>query len=141
MKQLITSEKDMQDYARNFARQLKGGEIIELIGDVGAGKTTFVKGLAKGLGVKETVQSPSFTIFAKYNASGGRSLHHYDFYRLDEPGLVAHDLAESLEDKAAITVVEWAQTISHILPGDHITIHISTTNETVRELNIKGITT
>ncbi len=137
MKQTILAEKDMRDFARQFAGKLKGGEVIELLGDVGAGKTTFVKGLAKGLGIDETVQSPSFTLFARYQAPGGHSLHHYDFYRLDEPGIVAYDLAESLADKNAVTVVEWAQTVNHILPLQRIVIRINTTGETIREIDVR----
>lgn len=129
----------MQEFAKNFGARLKGGEVIELIGDVGTGKTTFVKGLAAGLGVKETVQSPSFTIFARYDAANGRSLHHYDFYRLEEPGLIAHDLAESLENKTAVTVIEWSQTIARILPPGHIVIHIVTVSDTVREITVEGL--
>lgn len=129
----------MRDFARELAGKLKGGEVIELLGDVGAGKTTFVKGLAKGLGIDETVQSPSFTLFARYQAPSGHSLHHYDFYRLDEPGIVAYDLAESLADKNAVTVVEWAQTVNHILPPERMVIRINTTSETTRELDIQGM--
>lgn len=139
MKQLVDSEKNMRDFAQKFADQLNGGEVIELIGDVGAGKTTFVKGLAKGLGVKEEIQSPSFTLFARYDTPDGHSLHHYDFYRLNEPGILAYDLAESLADKKAITVIEWAQTVNHILPHRRIVIRITTTAETSRELDIKEL--
>ncbi len=112
----------MRDLAQKLAGKLKGGEVLELIGDVGAGKTTFVKGLAKGLGVKEVVQSPSFTLFARYQAASGLSLHHYDFYRLDDPGLVAYDLSESLADPKAITVVEWADTVRAVLPEQRLIV-------------------
>lgn len=139
MKRLVTSEQNMRDYAKQLALHFRGGEIIELVGDVGAGKTTFVKGLAEGLGVKETVQSPSFTLFARYKATRGRSLHHYDFYRLDDPGLVAYDLAESLEEPAAITVVEWADTVAHVLPASRIVIRFAPTSETGRKLDIRGL--
>ncbi len=129
----------MRQFAHNFASSLKGGEVVELIGDVGAGKTTFVKGFAKGLGITETVQSPSFTLFARYDAPDGRSLHHYDFYRLDEPGVVAYDLDESLKDSNAITVVEWADTVAHVLPDTRMTIRIIPLSETSREVSIEGL--
>lgn len=115
-----------------------GGEVIELVGDVGAGKTTFVKGMARGLGVNEVVQSPSFTLFSRYDGSHGRSLHHYDFYRLDDPGVVAYDLAESIAEPKAVIVVEWGQTVNHVLPASRITVHITTLSETSRQLEIKG---
>lgn len=136
----MTSEKDMQAFAEKWAAGFKGGEVVELVGDVGAGKTTFVKGLARGLGVNEVVQSPSFTLFSRYNGSRGRSLHHYDFYRLDDPGVVAYDLAESITENKAVTVVEWGQTVSHVLPASRTTVHITTLGETDRQLEIKGNT-
>lgn len=140
MKQRINSEQAMQEYGCKLAMRLKGGEVIELIGDVGAGKTTFVKGLAKGLSISEVVQSPSFTLFVRYETPDGRSLHHYDFYRLDEPGVVAYDLSESLSDNSAITVVEWADTVAHVLPDRHVTVRITTLSETSRELSIESVT-
>jgi tRNA threonylcarbamoyladenosine biosynthesis protein TsaE len=139
MKHIVTSENDMQAFGRVFAGKLKGHETIELVGDVGAGKTTFVKGLAQGLGVREPVQSPSFVIFARYAAPKGRGLHHYDFYRLDDAGVVAYDLAESLQDGKAITVIEWANTISHVLPAARITIRIKPLSSTSRELDVQGL--
>ena len=77
----------MIEYGERFAESLHAPVVIELLGDVGAGKTTFTRGLAKGLGVKSTVTSPSFTISKLYQ---GKKciLAHYDFYRLDEPGLM-----------------------------------------------------
>lgn len=138
MKQIASSEKNMRTIGRNFGRSLKGGEVVELIGDVGAGKTTFVKGLAGGLGVKEAVQSPSFTLFARYNGSSGRSLHHFDFYRLEDPGLVAYDLAESLSEPGAVTVVEWGGTVAHVLPGSRTVIRFTPEDETSRKLTIKS---
>jgi tRNA threonylcarbamoyladenosine biosynthesis protein TsaE len=133
----ITSEQAMKQWAARFAADFKGGEIIELIGDVGAGKTTFVKGVAAALGITETVQSPSFTLFARYEAPDGRSLHHYDFYRLDDPGVIAYNLAESVADPTAVTVVEWGSTVTHVLPEARIIIHISPGSETSRELKVE----
>lgn len=139
MKIIIQSEKAMLDLGEKVASRLKGGELLELIGDVGAGKTTFTKGLAKGLGVKEVVQSPSFTIYARYEADKGKELHHYDFYRLADPGIVAYDLEESLKNPAAITVVEWADHVQSVLPPKHITIHIFSRSETERDVHVEGI--
>jgi tRNA threonylcarbamoyladenosine biosynthesis protein TsaE len=101
-----------------LGKNLSGGEVIELVGDMGSGKTTFVKGVARGLGVDDDVQSPSFTISRTYTARDDLELHHYDFYRLPDPGIMQHDLAESAGDSRAITIVEWAQTVADILPTD-----------------------
>lgn len=139
MKQILFSENEMQSFAHTCGKKLKGSETIELVGDVGAGKTTFVKGLARGLGISEPVQSPSFVIFARYSTPDERSLHHYDFYRLDDPGIIAFDLNESLNDKNAITIIEWGNTVSHVLPHQRIIIHFTTLSETSRELDIQGL--
>ena len=101
----INSEQEMLEFGKNFAQNMP--HIIELVGDVGAGKTTFVRGLAKGLGIKEPVTSPSFTISKTYACPDGRTLTHYDFYRLDNPGIMKEDLEESIENQNNITIVEW----------------------------------
>ena len=96
--------------------------MIELIGDVGAGKTTFTKGLGEGLKVDEDIQSPSFTISREYEARDGLELHHYDFYRLNDPGVVKYELAESVANSKAITVVEWGETARDVLPDERVTL-------------------
>lgn len=93
---------------------------MELVGDVGAGKTTFIKGVAVGLGVDEDVQSPSFTISRVYQARDSLSLHHYDFYRLEEPGVVSYELEESLNEPGAVTAIEWGESVAKVLPPHHI---------------------
>ncbi len=138
MKQNIGSTKAMQDFGENLAKKLPSGSVIELIGDVGAGKTTLVKGIGKGLGVKETIQSPSYTIFCKYEGSEN-DLHHYDFYRLQDPGLIGFDFEESLNTENTVTVVEWADSIKGVLPEKHITIILTPISEDERQVEIKGI--
>lgn len=133
----INSAQEMQKFAADFAANLKGGEVIELIGDVGAGKTTFTKGLASGLGIKDNVQSPSFTISRVYD-DGRLRLAHYDFYRLNEPGLMVAELTENLEDKESVVVVEWAQSVSDILPKTAIKIKIEAMGESQRSVNVSG---
>lgn len=108
----------MINFGRQLAKGLKTPIVIELIGDVGAGKTTITRGIAEGLGVKEPVTSPSFTISKRYSFPGG-TLVHYDFYRLPDPGLMQDDLFESINDENTITIVEWADSVSDILPKNH----------------------
>ena len=108
--------------------------VIELIGDVGAGKTTFVRGLAEGLGVKEPVTSPSFTISKSYALPNHQRLVHYDFYRLPDPGLMADDLKESLSDENTITVIEWSDSVSNFLPANRTIIKIEYTETGDRNL-------
>lgn len=98
------------------------GCVIELHSDLGGGKTTFVRGLARGLGSKDTVASPTFIINRIYKCKEKGVLHHFDFYRLSEPGIAADQLAESLKNPNAVTVVEWSGIVQNVLPKDRIRI-------------------
>jgi tRNA threonylcarbamoyladenosine biosynthesis protein TsaE len=123
--QNIANEFDMKSLGQLLGAACRGGECIELIGDVGAGKTTFMKGVAAGLEVDEEVQSPSFTLSREYEARDGLRLSHYDFYRLDDPGVLSYELAESLAEPHTITAIEWADTVEDVLPPHHITVTIA----------------
>ena len=109
--------------------------IIELVGDVGAGKTTLVRGLAKGLGVEEPVTSPSFTISKSY-AGKEKTLVHYDFYRLDDPGIMSEDLEENLKNPNNIIVIEWGESVKNLLPENHTKITIKYNDDDTREVEI-----
>lgn len=130
----INSEQEMLDFGKTFAN--KNARVIELIGDVGSGKTTFVRGLAQGLGIKEPVTSPSFTISKSYALKNGGFLVHYDFYRLNDPGIMIEDFQENLKDPKNIVVIEWGESIKNLLPKNHTTIEIKQTSS-FRILNIK----
>ncbi len=123
-------------FGEALGRRLQGGAVIELVGDIGAGKTTLTKGIAKGLGVDEDVQSPSFTISRVYNARDDLRLAHYDFYRLSDPGILADELSEALGDKETVVIVEWADVVKRVLPAHRVTIHITSPTETSRQLTI-----
>lgn len=140
MKKEVTSESAMRELGQIIGQHLAGGEVIELIGDVGAGKTTLTKGIAAGLGVDEDVQSPSFTISRTYQtARPDVLLAHYDFYRLNDPGIMAGELDEVIHDKGVVTVVEWAEIVNNVLPKDHIRIMIAPSSETARQVIIEGM--
>ena len=115
----------MLDYGAKLAKSLSPPVVIELVGDVGAGKTTLVRGLAEGLNIKEPVTSPSFTLSKQYAAKDGDLLIHYDFYRLSDPGLMSEALAESINTPHAITVVEWADSVADILPKNHLKLNLT----------------
>ena len=138
----ISSEQEMIKCGRVFADTLKPREneaiVIELVGDVGAGKTTFVRGLAERLGIEEAVTSPSFTISKTYARPGG-SLVHYDFYRLNEPGLMSEDLEEKIANPKNIIVLEWSESVQDILPENHIKITINYNDDGTREVNYENI--
>lgn len=128
----INSEQEMFEFGKNFAKNAP--RVIELVGDVGAGKTTFVRGLAEGLGIKEPVTSPSFTISKTYACPDGKTLTHYDFYRLGDPGIMKEDLEESINNQNNITVVEWGESVSDILPKNHTIINIVYNDDNSREV-------
>ena len=120
----IETDDDMKVLGRRLGEQFRGGEVIELIGDVGAGKTTLAKGIAAGLLVDEDVQSPSFTISRTYEARDDLTLQHYDFYRLQQPGVMTYELSESVVDPRAVVLVEWAETVASVLPDERIVVRI-----------------
>jgi tRNA threonylcarbamoyladenosine biosynthesis protein TsaE len=131
----VESLDETLDLARGIGQRLKGGEVIELVSDLGGGKTAFVRGLADGMGSQDTVGSPTFTISRQYRA-GDLTLYHFDFYRLNEPGIVADELAEVIDDPAAVIAVEWADIVEDVLPEKRLTIEIKTTGETQRDFVI-----
>jgi tRNA threonylcarbamoyladenosine biosynthesis protein TsaE len=120
---VVESESRMIVLGEQLAGELSLPAVIELVGDVGTGKTTFVKGLAKGLGVAEEISSPTFTVNKKYRA-GNVTLSHYDFYRLPEAGLMMDELQESMREIKTVTVIEWGDTVADILPEKRIIIKI-----------------
>jgi tRNA threonylcarbamoyladenosine biosynthesis protein TsaE len=113
--------------------KLKGGEVIELVSDLGGGKTSFVRGLAKGMGSPDIVHSPSFTLSNQYDAQK-LSLHHFDLYRLPEPGIIRNELSEILTDPRAVVVIEWADIMNDVLPTDRITIDLQVVSDSERHL-------
>lgn len=136
---IIHSEQEMLEFAKSFAATGPAqARIIELIGDVGAGKTTFVRGLAKGLGIKEPVTSPSFTISKTYALPTGGHFIHYDFYRLSDPGLMRDQLKEALIDDKNIIVVEWGNSVKNILPKNRTIINVIYNEDGSREVKVEN---
>jgi len=117
--------------AKQLAKLLNGGSVITLEGDLGVGKTTFAKGIASGLGVKQTVSSPTFTIIKEYMGEEF-PFYHIDAYRLEHSD---EDIGvdEYFFDQG-ISVVEWAQFIEHYLPKEYLQIVITYINEQTRSL-------
>lgn len=137
MQQTITTNSPAQTEAlgSEIAANLKGGEVIELISDLGGGKTTFTRGMAAGLNTTDPVASPTFTISREY--TGGRlHMYHFDFYRLSEAGVIADELHEVVGDESAVVIVEWAEVVQHVLPENRITIRITATDESSRVIDI-----
>ena len=128
----------MVEFGKEIGSNLEGGSVLELIGDVGAGKTTFTKGLALGLGVLETVQSPTFTISRVYEGDN-LTLSHYDFYRLNDYGIMKMELAENLSDPQNITVIEWAGELADILPEKHLRLIFESISEDKRLVKVREV--
>lgn len=134
----INSTEEMIDFGREIGSSLEGGSVLELVGDVGAGKTTFTKGLALGLGILETVQSPTFTISRVYEGDN-LTLSHYDFYRLNDYGIMKMELAENLSNPQNITVVEWAGELADILPEKHLRLIFENISEDKRLVKVREV--
>jgi len=132
----VASEQEMREFGERLGALFSGGELIELVGDVGAGKTTLVRGIAQGMRIDETVQSPSFTINRVYDAPEDHQLVHYDFYRLNEPGIMQDELRETMSDPKSVVVIEWADSVEEFLPADRLTITIRSTSESSRQLEM-----
>lgn len=124
------SAEKTQELAKKIASFLQAGDVIALEGDLGAGKTTFTKGLAEGLGIKRVVNSPTFTIIKEYH--GRLPLYHMDVYRVADSD---EDLGfDEYFEGNGVSVVEWAHLIHTQLPNDLLTIHLRHGENGTREI-------
>ena len=125
MKKVFKNEKETLVFAEKFAKKLRGGEVVALIGELGAGKTVFTKGLAHGLGIKERVQSPTFLLMKIYKILDTKykiqNLVHVDAYRLSgAQEFVDIGLLDWLGRADTVTVIEWADKVLEILRGEKV---------------------
>lgn len=121
---------------KNFAKTLKGGDVVLLDGTLGAGKTHFVKGVALGLEIDDVITSPTFTL---HNTYKGKSLllNHFDFYRIeDEDEAEQLGLTEIFFDNTGVCFVEWWQNVVNLLPNNTRKVSIRVISDTVREIII-----
>ena len=132
----IHDESETIELAENFESEKFPNMVICLNGDLGSGKTVFVKGFANALGIEETITSPTFNIVKEY-PNGELPLYHMDVYRLDE-GNVEIDFDEYFHKKG-VTIIEWADMIEDRLPKQRLEINIKITGENTRILVIKPI--
>lgn len=138
MEFISRSEKDTIKLAKKFEKMLKGGEVVILNGDLGAGKTTFTKALCKALKVKENVTSPTFTLMNIYT-SGRLPLYHFDMYRIEDESEAQELGLNEFFYSNGVCMIEWAENIKNILPKKLITINIEKLGETSRKFEIKGL--
>lgn len=123
MKELIINNaEEMMELGQKLAQQVCSGDVLLLDGDLGAGKTTFTKGLALGLGIKRNIKSPTFTLIREYR-DGKLPLYHMDMYRLEETG--AGDIGlDDYFNGDGVCVIEWSQFIDDELPSQYLIMHI-----------------
>ena len=120
----LDGEAATKEYGYRLAEEAVPGQVIALIGDLGAGKTTLTKYIAEGLGVTEHVQSPTFTIVREYH-SGRMPLDHFDVYRIDDPDEMFEIGYEEYFYGDGLCVVEWADKIEELLPEGTRIIRLS----------------
>ncbi len=136
----INTIEEMQKLAYDITYLLDASSVIALNGDLGAGKTTFTKGIGKALGIKRVINSPTFTIMKVYEATniinGINTLYHLDVYRLDDSN-GDFELEEYFYQQG-LTVIEWATIIDDILPVDTMYIDIYRTGDTTRKVVLKN---
>lgn len=122
---------------RSMGERLRGGEVIELISDLGGGKTTLVRGVAEGVGAKDPVSSPSFTICNTYQCEDEKQIAHFDFYRLEEAGIVQNELLEYMGEPDTVVIVEWGDIVHGVLPVRRVQIKITTADDETRLINCR----
>lgn len=137
---LSNSLTETQKIAREFAKILKGGEVVALYGELGTGKTVFVQAVAKQLGIKSRIKSPTFVLVRNYPLPNKKNINlfHLDLYRLNSiSDLKSIDINEIIEDRNNITFIEWAEKAKNYLPQKRINIYIVYKGKNQREITIE----
>lgn len=140
MEYISNSYEETQKIATDFAKTLKEGDVLCMYGDLGVGKTAFVQGLAKGLGIDEPITSPTFTIVNEY--SGTLPLYHFDVYRIADSDEMYEIGYEEYVYGDGVSVIEWPQLIDDILPEKRYDIEIAKDydkGENYRTIEIKEV--
>ncbi|OGY08702.1 MAG: tRNA (adenosine(37)-N6)-threonylcarbamoyltransferase complex ATPase subunit type 1 TsaE [Candidatus Blackburnbacteria bacterium RIFCSPHIGHO2_01_FULL_43_15b] len=124
---------------RKLGNTLKSGGVLGLVGDLGSGKTTFVQGLAMGLGIKERLISPTFILLREYQKPSGGNLYHVDLYRLEQvtkDDLATLGILDFAKDKKNVILVEWADKAKSLLPENTIWVNFENLGENERRITI-----
>jgi len=123
------SAEETRDFGTKFSGKLRSGDVIALYGDLGSGKTQMVKGICKGLGVTETVNSPTFIIVNEYSSPNFSSIYHFDLYRMKSMDEILEMGFADYLNSNSIVLIEWPEKVENILPSKSIKIHLSHTDE------------
>jgi tRNA threonylcarbamoyladenosine biosynthesis protein TsaE len=134
----LDSVKNTLEFGERLGHTLKGGDVLALTGDLGAGKTLITRGIALGLGIAtEQVTSPTFTLIQTYE--GRFPVIHVDLYRLEDPSAILQLGLEDYFTPQNIVIIEWADRLLQILPPDYLALHLEHGDtETIRHLTIRG---
>ena len=131
---ISNSENETGKIGEAFAKDLPAGSVVAMYGDLGAGKTAFIRGMARGLGIDARVYSPTFTIVNEY--PGSPELIHFDMYRLHSADELFDIGWEDYLNRGAICAVEWSENVSDAFFGDEICVTIEKTGDTSRKITI-----
>ena len=140
MEFITNSERETEELGVRLAERLEPGNVVAFTGDLGAGKTAFTRGLARGLGITDRVTSPTFTIVNEYE--GGRlPLFHFDMYRLEGAGDLFDIGWEDYLDRGGVCAVEWSERAEEALPPEKIVVTISRCPENPdwRTIAVEGV--
>lgn len=144
MEVITKSAQETAKLGEKLANNLKNGAVVCLYGELGSGKTVFVQGLAKGLGLKERILSPTFVMVRQYQVQSAKCIahkfYHVDLYRIEnEKDIEGLGLEEIWDDPQNLVAIEWAEKIKEILPKKRIDVHFNYLNENDRKINYEVI--
>jgi tRNA threonylcarbamoyladenosine biosynthesis protein TsaE len=132
----VSNQKELEEIAEKLGKLVNSGDVICMVGDLGAGKTTFIQALAIGLGVKDYVTSPTFTLINEYE--GRIPLYHFDVYRINHIDEMENLGYEEYFYGDGVCAIEWADLIKDILPYDYLWIEIKITGAESRQICFIG---
>ncbi|MFO0955331.1 MAG: tRNA (adenosine(37)-N6)-threonylcarbamoyltransferase complex ATPase subunit type 1 TsaE [Candidatus Saccharibacteria bacterium] len=136
----VSSQSSEQSLAlgSRLGHILQLGDVVEFVGDLGGGKTTLIKGIAQGLGIEQTVTSPTYNIQRSYKLPNGGTLEHYDLYRLGDDEILLQEMREIIEAGDAIICVEWADHFRESLQADRFVVEVHYLNGDNRRIELRG---
>jgi tRNA threonylcarbamoyladenosine biosynthesis protein TsaE len=134
----LNSLEKINETAQEFINQIGTNTVFAFNGKMGTGKTTFIKSICETMGVKETVNSPTFSIVNEYEAADGRIIYHFDCYRINKIQEALDLGAEEYIYSGNLCFIEWSENIAPILPDSLVNVDIEEMENGTREINIQG---
>lgn len=135
MKITIQKEGDTMRAAKEFLEAIGSARHIALLGEMGAGKTTFVSAIGRALGVEDDVTSPTFSIINEYAAGNGESIFHFDFYRIDNLSQAADLGLDDYFESGSLCLMEWPENVAAFLPEDTLPVRITVNADQSRTIS------